>query len=371
MKDHIGEYGNQITGRDVFPKSWLKELTKTKPGYLIITCMHHPQNWLSWGEVYDYKDQGANSTDFTLYQILEQTDILLTGHEHVPIIKMPENIDGPNGNRWHLKAGMFMEDQIDVLQGEDYFEHSRFSILDIDCEGYTFCESKYLYNKYTKKWNPYAPIKDITKTSYPLKKKTGSMTKAYKKEISKRIKDFDVEQFLKNRYYNKTPQVEKIIQEKNYCIYKTKDINGSDEVRYCIIPFTSKFKKTDFLPISFPYKHFVDDILTKEPVYDQVIKIHFIWPDVLVNDNIFNGYISPGENQTFETVFGDITRYSTLIFNKFRDVYFSRFERFYEENSRKNTHPKTQSIDFKLVKNVRFINEVIPFWIFKRYCSIK
>lgn len=361
MKDRVTEYGNQIIGRDLFPTPNLIKTINENPEYIVITCMHHPQNWLSWGEVYDFKEDGEKAKDFALNKILSQTDILLTGHEHVPIIKKPESIDSLEGKRWHLKAGMFMEDQINVLQSNDYFEHSRFSVIDIDGNKYHFEERKYLYKRSKKHW----VLFEEKPEKYPLNQKSRLMTQERKEEIQLHLPDFDIQKFFKARYEGKNYNFEKQESNEEYQVYRINNTSCSD-IRYCILPLTADFLNKYFLPDNF-INHFVDDLIALPDNAGKIVAIHFLWPDILIKDDLFSEYITPPKGKGFEFVFEKISRYSATLFNKFRHLYFSRFEM--SENSEKSSSGSIPSIEFQKVMNVRFTNEPLPFWTVKHYCQ--
>lgn len=362
MKDMIAEYGNQIIGRDLFPIVELKETIAEKPEYVVITCMHHPQNWLSWGESYNYREKPNSPQKGTLNKIIDNTDILLTGHEHVPITKMPEMID-VNDSRWHIKAGMFMEDKIDVIDNnKDYFEHSRFSVLDIDLDKYRFTEQRYLFDKDRNEWCLLSSSNTSENTNYlPLRKKSRLMNRTLKKELLSKISFFDIEKFLRKRYEESSYLKESKIYS-NFIQASFRNKADPSEIRICIFPTATDFKEKLYLPN--PFKdHFLDPIISMSLRKRKKIKVHFIWPDFLLNESLFEKYYSCNSSEKIEESYGEIKRFSDMLFNKFRHHYFARFENESNENM--------PNIDFQSIKGVRFIGEVIPFWKFRRYCKVK
>ncbi|MBK8698176.1 MAG: metallophosphoesterase [Saprospiraceae bacterium] len=369
MRDRISEYGTQITGREILLFDNIEKQIKLFPDYIVITCMHHPVNWLSWGEQYDYDDKGSGSYRFTLNRILAKTDILLTGHEHVPVIKMPEQIN-EQGNGWHLKAGMFMEDQIDLIEAAKYFEHSRFSIIEISADPYLFKEKRFLYyhpsgDSAFPEWKHYDSGKDEKAYTYTLSNKKGILAEESLPQLISEIGNFDLATFLYNRYGERKYTVKELAKTELYKLYKTE---SAIEIRLCIVPLKAAFSKL-FVPTPFPTEHFLDEIIKTNFVDSRLLKIHFIWPDFLVSDQLKNLYINGDEEH--KVIFGKIARYSDMLFNKFRHHFFERFSKISEEKKTKETVELAQIIDFKIVKNIRFVNEPVPFWIFKRYCKPK
>lgn len=366
IKDKIVEYGNQITGREIFDTDKLEEVVRANPDFTVITCMHHPVNWLSWGEIYDYGEESTKANEFSLNIILDNTDILLTGHEHVPVDKMPERIDKDGKIKWHIKAGMFLEDQIDVKQNEPYFEHSRFSIVDIYPNNIPpkFQEKRFLLKKQGRKYEWH----HISKKDYPnnensysfeMRLKKGLLNEINKSDIISNLKHFDISSFLNLRYNISGVTAFNPIILKDTTGYKIFKAETDKEIRYCILPLTVKFAE-EFLPASnrLSEKYFIDiDIMKKVHPPDKPEKVHIIWPDILINNRLSNKYMNSEENHLI--IFTEISQYCNMLFNKFRHLYFGRFD-----------SQEKPLLPFERVQNVSFIIEPLPFWIVKRYCNL-
>ena len=360
-KEVIVEYGNQIIGRDIFPIVELEKIISDNPEYVVITCMHHPLNWLNWNELYDYNNKKYK--DFTLNKILDKSNILLTGHEHLPISQCADNIP-PDRKGWHFKAGMFMEDQIDVSEDDIYFEHSRFSILsietDIDKDESTVTENKYLYNREYMTWES----RDKGEKK-PLSVQGKQLKDAKIGELVKEVPKFNIKKFLADRLevYESDWIFESIdLSDTNYIAWKC---TYDKKLRICIIPTKESFSEI-LLPSPFPKDYFLDKILlASKPAEYEIVTIHFIWLDLLVNKELTNDYNNGGVVH-FES-FTKIYNYSDYYFNRFRHHYFDRFRS--DNNQQKKAENQSNNPDFKSVKDLRFVNQPVPYWVFKKYCE--
>ncbi len=351
-KDEIVEYGTQIIGRNLLAdvKSGLLQAITDNPNYVVITCMHHPLNWLNWHELYDYLP--VVQEDFVLAKILNKSDLLLSGHEHIPIYKQPENI---YGNCKHYEAGMFMEDNLNVLEGNVFFEHSRFSILTIDSDKPTVKESRFLYDPTRKEWER----KDEFSNSFILYAKKKLLGKERMAKIIREVNNFKIADFLADKI---TPE-HKISPVQVHSDYLSYNITLLDESRFCIIPLSSEFHKTQN-PEYFMADYFLDKYIKESNKSFKILKIHFIWLDLLVDNKLTTEYLNP-RNMQYDDTYHLITKWSDLLFNRFRDRFFARFC----DKETGKTNPDLGNISlFESVMNVRFINEPVPFWHFEKLC---
>ena len=129
------EKGEQIIGRDLLNEQIFTDLDEHSD-YRVATIMHHNLSYLDWGELYTYKKVNA----LKLQNIIAKSDVLLTGHEHLPLNVKAEKI----GNTYYFKGGMFLQDEIKLDDEAENFQCSRFSILEI--EGDKLKEIKFHYN---------------------------------------------------------------------------------------------------------------------------------------------------------------------------------------------------------------------------------
>jgi 3',5'-cyclic AMP phosphodiesterase CpdA len=162
------EYGNQITAVEI--ERLVDEITKMKeqlakyPDYVIITVQHHPINWLGWSE-------RIQLSESNFHQLRRETDLLLTGHEHVPHVHQAEYMH--EMNLLHIPAGCLIGDT------PADFSQNWFSTLDINVTKRNVRLTKYGYDDGT--WQirgaqPYA--------SYQLNKKYNTnLTQSRKSDI--------------------------------------------------------------------------------------------------------------------------------------------------------------------------------------------
>lgn len=132
------EYGNQIIGLDSYKEfKELQDKLDYYSDYMVITTMHHPANWLGWAE-------RISNVDNKFDLIKKKTDLLLTGHEHVPKSHASEFLN--EKKLLHIQAGCFMESQ----KPEEFkVKDNWFSVLDININKRAVVNEKYTYNSNT------------------------------------------------------------------------------------------------------------------------------------------------------------------------------------------------------------------------------
>lgn len=134
------EYGNQLIGLDKLKDiEEIISLINTYNDYIVITIMHHPINWLDWDE------RVTNQNKF--HQIRQHTDLLLTGHEHVPRIHHPEHIN----KILHIQAGCFMnasrKNENFILSKENKLTAQNwFSVLNVNVTKRTIEQEKHYFD---------------------------------------------------------------------------------------------------------------------------------------------------------------------------------------------------------------------------------
>ncbi len=80
----------------------INTIKESYPETRIVTVAHHPPSWLEWDEQFS-KTEGA---DVRLDGLLEISDILITGHEHVPMTSEPIKL--PKGCH-NVQMGSFLD----------------------------------------------------------------------------------------------------------------------------------------------------------------------------------------------------------------------------------------------------------------------
>lgn len=126
------EYGTQLLGLEVFKESFneMQNIIETYNDFLIVTIMHHPINWLELNE----RVHGNNQ----IFDIIRNnTDLMLTGHEHVSTESLSEYIN--EGQLLHIQAGQFLGDP-----KRNLFEDFWFSTISINVIKRTVNQKKHI-----------------------------------------------------------------------------------------------------------------------------------------------------------------------------------------------------------------------------------
>lgn len=152
-KEKLVEFNSQITGLDKIKDECniILDSIKDYPDYFVISIMHHPLNWLNKLEYYAYDGFNEN---IILKQILDKSDLLLTGHEHVPNnmetqIVYKETI--------HYRSGQFLGDQINKNNNFNknlnyVYSFNWFSFIRIEPLQKFIKQQRYTYNQSEEKW---------------------------------------------------------------------------------------------------------------------------------------------------------------------------------------------------------------------------
>lgn len=354
-KNQLTEYNGQIIGRELFRSLNLIHFLDNNPGLFVVTCMHHPRNWMAWDELYSINVDGL-----TLNQLLERTNILLTGHEHVPESVKPETIN----EAIHYKAGVFLEDNINH-ENKEIFIHNRFSVFEI---GNTINhphikEIRYRYDNVKKKWRngEYDNFNILKRRS--IKFNIPAITQFGSKLSNFKLSDYISEELLHQKKSNGKPKQEKEKEKQkerkisNYkCKHITTSINGS--LRLYICPAEIKNNSTE-IPTPF------FELISSQPGdLLKILKLNatensiplfctFLVPDVLVNWEIVQDY--NGDN--YEQNLNKLTKLGDAQFNVFREAFFSYV---------KSRGDK----EFKDIMNIRFVNHIVPYRKLERYLPL-
>lgn len=391
LKSKIVEFGSQIANADMFPLEELWKKILENPKFTVVTIMHHPPAWLSWSEMYSYKD---SKKEPALVKILRNSDLLLTGHEHVPVTKNQE-YDG--AGFFHLKGGMFMEDDI---RKEDYFLHSRFSRLIIHNfrDGCSYEEEKFLYDKdqpvdpWTK---PYDSGKQIINT------REHRISEQREKRIIEKFSEFDIPAFLEKKLGRKeVPEtIDLGVFVRPFGDFRVATYRWKEDVRVVILV---KEGLTFFQPeaaldpepteekvrILYECVHKIIEAVSKIENPPISIKIHFILLDLLVIKSLTEFQypiieladivgpprseirLSNNGTKSSEEVYSDIVRFSEQVFNNFRNSFFT----IYETEALDLVAKGNPSIDiqafmnhFNPVSRIKFILDILSFWDFEKY----
>ena len=136
-----------------------------------------------------------------------------------------------------------------------------------------------------------------------------------------------------------------------YCAY---DLRYNNVRRLCLVALDQAFHKR-LNPAPFPSNYFLDELLGTDSPHDT--KVHFIWPDLLVDEELADKYLDPMENH--DEIFHLLLKKSDLLFNKFKINFFARFC----DLQGVPLSGKDNEERFRAVKELSFINEPVPYWL--------
>lgn len=154
------EYGKQIINLEAFNEfDFLMNDIKTFNEYVCIQCFHHPINWLSMDERINYNTPTVSK----FFELQNELDVLLTGHEHIPVA-YPSDYFKDN-SILSIPAGCF----INHHSNPSLFNvnNNWFSVLSINTKKRAVTQNKYLAKNVLNsiKWEL------INQNIKPLKKK--------------------------------------------------------------------------------------------------------------------------------------------------------------------------------------------------------
>lgn len=361
LKTAATEYGEQILGHEIMPEREIIHKLEEHAGYFTLTCFHHPPNWLQYATKYNL--ESSNHDELFFNQVLRHTDLLLTGHEHVPSSSLPEKI---NREIYHLKAGMFMQDNMlaEGIEGEH-----RFSILEIDTVGFRFSEKKYVYDFKEKDWL-------LNKKSLALEevpKKDHKFIGAKLPDLLARIKEPDILKKILEQHFLEKDEIDKLepyphCLNENYLLFVLK--KNAHVTKMVVLPinhllFGSVLPANSITDYNEP--HGLDPIIRATLALPGCRHISFITPDFLIESPDSSSYRSSEEaTESSRSSFTYIVKKADFIFNKARHHFFNRFER------KKTAEPNNNDlvineIQFERIREICLSNQVIPFWIIEKY----
>lgn len=344
-KDVLTEFDNQIIGINIFDLDSLKSKIEQFPDYFVTTCMHHSLNWLNWHEYYTYTESDVNLNANKLNNILKKSDILLTGHEHVPC-----NYDNQRllNETLYLRAGCFLFD--DQINKPD-LSYSWFSILKINIDSGSLKQIRYLYNEHGKDWEKCKPHFE----HLPKKNSKYNLTNQRKSEILSKIKltDADIikEYFIKykDREVNHAAKLD--IESGHALFYEVLSENGYE---LCIVSNCKSFYK-EIINANI-FSSLIDMIMKKHDFKFKIV--HFLSLDLYVDDDSYKAYAN-SEPYGRVNIFLSTYKRADTLFDFFRQNFFSRFEQ--KQTSVDNTNMLLSYY------NLYLVNNVIPYWIYEKF----
>ncbi len=358
LKNVIQEYGEQIIGDSIMPTTEILKTLDDHSGSFVITCFHHPTNWMQYATKYDMNAEKNDS--LFLNKILKRSAMLLTGHEHVPSSISNERIQK---EIVHLKGGMFLQDNMfKDIEGEH-----RFSILEVDTSRFLFNEKRYSYEWSIEQWRQkeeYSVSKEQIKKRYlkfDLKKEKEWVSKMSRKDT---LKNILLHSFMSHKEWGDGILVEINTGVDNVRIFALE--HDGKKRRYFLIPLdNSFFNETLVQPVTGKGEHCLDPIVKKMLEPCQSLTLTILTPDFLVNDKLRLQYQTP-EIIPMKKTFSDIVCMADFIFNRARHDFFIRFEEDLEKIANFNKLI-INGLKFSDVKELNFSNQVIPYWTLERY----
>lgn len=355
LKEILAEEGGQIIGENLI-KDLLKDDILNKIEYkkfTFITCMHHPLHWMHWYEQFNYDSNNQP----LLAKLVERSDLLLTGHEHVPNYIRPEKI---YDDTWYFRAGVFLKDNIKEDDPNPFAEHNRFAILDIKPVANDVTYNEYEYKTTTESWD-LVPSKKSSQ--YPLTRLKDFIFKEPEFEnLRQKAGDFNLAGFLA-KYASQfglsafdTAKLSPLpdLENANVWIYESAD------KEYRLFVLLTKHKAYEVLNL-------VCDKLKETIQFKKPLYISFLCLDLFVLPEGSNPYIKVSDSGTKMAVnrseeFGKIYAVADVMFNVFRHKLFVRYEPTAEDKLKREPNSL-----FNELKDMKFTHRVIPFLVYWKF----
>lgn len=355
-KDVLTEYNKQITGVQLLKKGQIDEYFLNYPDYLVITCCHHSRNWLEWTESYTYNDKMTSSaTQFN--NITMNSDVVLTGHEHVP-----KEIDCERilNDVLHLKGGCFLEfDQVDRLENNpSNYANNWFSILNIDTSNKAIAQQKFFYDSDNEDWKMFHKVSEFVtadRVDYIL-------TEFRKQRI--------LNAFAEDTFYGFKAYLEAFFSQK----LKDEELNlvlNADQCdlyllkRGAVTEMCLLLKQPECYAAYLKKDEFIKVLTDQLTTYPKVMAVRIIALDLFVDGQLKKKYGQgnpPGDKKFDRSeIFNHLVKSADTLFDVFRHKFFMKWE----DRSRANKNKVDP--DFARFIDLKFVNQVIPYWISERY----
>lgn len=338
---YTNENGGQLIGSNLIDDSedlLNKIISLEYHEYTKITLLHHPFSWLSWEEMYSFGNKSFLRT------IVKNSDIILTGHEHVPEYIVPSLIFD---HSWHISAGMFLNDNIKSTKSlTDNFPHNRFSLLDIFDNGVK--EAKFLYEPVKATWNysltKYLPFHRSYKYIF-------SDTELLNNKVSSFVENSDfVIKFFETNKEVKLEVTKPSQHDSENDMYVIDAYQEVDRNNYWIVvrPKVDFYYQKELPEFDQNYKHHLDEKITYliKKAAGKSVYIAFLSLDLLVFPQIYNVDTNQSHENVREDLFGKITQEADLHFDRYRHHFFNR----------------SVGIPFDKISSLNFVNIIVPYW---------
>jgi hypothetical protein len=288
-KDSLSEYGTQIIGGSLYNERELHQLLQLSDSYSIFTFCHHNLNWLDPEELYNYNEEVMHR--LCLNKILEHSDVLGTGHEHIPV---NASIYKVKDGYTHLRIGKFMDDNIKKPPGTPVLENCWLSILELSCAKniHTITQQKFSYQK--NKWHHQItePISE--------KLKKGILAEKDAAKVSQKFKELTPHQIAEllnlQAKYNTEGYLAELNGSENYRMFS---LPVNDCIRIFVLPLNKDAIKEIFPEIINGHYFLLQHI---EQYHKQVkgeihaVKINLVWSDFFVDQQLTTGYYTLKSN---------------------------------------------------------------------------
>jgi 3',5'-cyclic AMP phosphodiesterase CpdA len=338
LKDLLSDYSNQVSGIQLLKDVELENIFEKYPDYYVITTMHHPRNWMHYAESYSHNPADEESTAYLLNKLIKSSDMLLTGHEHVPVTTDAERL---MEEILHLKAGCFLSDN---QHKEANFDISWFSVLNINVSKREVDQRRYFWNTNEEKWNYF------DKKFLPVNRDVlGRLIPERRKEILNMIRSKSrrhLATFLAAGQYG-TTDIKNINWMKNESSqlldWYTYQITGKGYL--CLFARQEDVYNKLYSDPEFSMK--LSTFLQANP---RITHVKFLILDVLTDVFCWNIY---DKTCDFFVILNQVARISENYFNVLRHKFF--------------TDASSLGASTPALKKLSFMNEIIPFWIAEKF----
>ncbi|MFT3675988.1 MAG: hypothetical protein QM781_08840 [Chitinophagaceae bacterium] len=342
-KDAVSEYSSQVAGCFLLKLREWEHLLASYSDFAIVSCMHHPLNWLNWDVKYTHSTDKEEEPNI-LKEILGASDLLITGHEHVPLNTMDEMLPGKVA---HLKAGCFLNDS--QHRGSN-FKNSWFSILSLDSARPQIWQEKYYFDTSSENLD-WRCLPERSLIRFPKKKDLIGLSTNRKTEVEQFVAAISQEKLLRyfrNRKWTPNDGIFKLLRtNKAFKIFKFTE--KDEPQRIFVFAQSSDFYKAVAKRQFFAM---LDAYISKEVLPGQ--EIVFVCVDIYVEASLTKLYES-GDRRRSE-VFDLISKAADVKFDRMRSEFFLRFE------PSKPGLPVPEIDTLKSFQHLKFVNYVIPYF---------
>jgi hypothetical protein len=341
-KDVISEYNNQVSGSLLLKLDEWRAVFDDYKDFTVVTCMHHPLNWLEWNEQYSYEQVGATGV---LREILQFSDLFLTGHEHVPPDSSRETI---SAGAVHLKGGCFLNDK----QHENInFEHNWFSILSIDSLRGIALQKKVIYSE-SRGWEPLHEKDDMILLDK--KNQAFVLTPEREQEVRSMLSAFSndsARQYLLRKEVLLPGEAAGLVPINESIFARAFHYRDAKTMRLFLMATVPNFYRTANTSLFYDV---IDNVLKGDNT--PIKKIVFLVPDFFVDDHLMEQYRTGKVRR--DMVRDRIFKQSDIDFDHFRTDFFLRFE---PTKPSEPTDPELLNV-LRSYKDLQLVNHVIPYY---------